>query len=93
MSNKCSLFSVQFEDPAKARLRELVAVPDFNRQLTIVSVVGGRGNGKSTVCSLLSGNSSMFEVKDFFLGFYFVPNFKLSLSSHLFYAFNFKFYP
>ena len=60
--NEYSLFSVQFEDPAKARLRELVAVPDFNRQLTIVSVVGGRGNGKSTVCSLLSGNSSMFEV-------------------------------
>ena len=29
-------------------------------------------------------------MKDFFLGFYFIPNFKLISSSYLLYAFNFK---
>ena len=36
-------------------------IPDFNKQLSIVSIVGKRGVGKSTVASLLSGNHSMFE--------------------------------
>jgi hypothetical protein len=37
-------------------------VADFNTQLSFVSIVGGRGVGKSTVASLLSGNASLFDV-------------------------------
>ena len=37
-------------------------VPEFDTQLSLVSIVGDRGVGKSTVASLLSGNSSMFVV-------------------------------
>ena len=36
--------------------------PDFDKQLSMVSIVGARGVGKSTVASLLSGNHSMFTV-------------------------------
>ena len=49
-------------EASRERLRTLEDIPDFNTQLTFVSIVGGRGVGKSTVASLLSGNSSMFEV-------------------------------
>ena len=56
-----------FEEDARNRLRELSAQPEFNDQLSMVSIVGSRGVGKSTVCSLLSGNSSMFDVKVQFL--------------------------
>ena len=49
-------------DEAKLRLREVQNVPEFNTQLSFVSIVGGRGVGKSTVASLLSGNASMFTV-------------------------------
>ena len=49
-------------EEARERLRSLEEVVELNTQLTIVSIVGGRGVGKSTVASLLSGNSSMFTV-------------------------------
>ena len=49
-------------DKARQRFRELPNTPGFNTQLSFVSIVGGRGVGKSTVASLLSGNSSMFTV-------------------------------
>ena len=55
-------FSGLFEDSARERLRQLSDEPDFNTQLSLVSIVGNRGVGKSTVASLLSGNSSMFVV-------------------------------
>ena len=42
--------------------RNLLTTPEFNTQLSLVSIVGSRGVGKSTVASLLSGNSSMFVV-------------------------------
>ena len=58
-SNKLEGF---FVDEARQRLRQLEAVPDFNTQLSFVSIVGGRGVGKSTVASLLSGNASLFDV-------------------------------
>ena len=51
-----------FEKPAKNRLNALQAKPEFNTELSIVSIVGGRGVGKSTVASFLSGNESMFIV-------------------------------
>ena len=51
-----------FEEPGREIFRHLTEVPDFNTQLTMVSIVGNRGVGKSTVASLLSGNSSMFVV-------------------------------
>ena len=35
-------------------------IPEFDKQLSLVSIVGARGVGKSTVTSLLSGNHSMF---------------------------------
>ena len=49
-------------EEARERLRSLEEVDELNTQLSIVSIVGGRGVGKSTVASLLSGNSSMFTV-------------------------------
>merc|ERR1711892_1282256 len=51
-----------FEDSARERLRQLSDIPEFDTQLSLVSIVGDRGVGKSTVASLLSGNSSMFVV-------------------------------
>lgn len=47
-------------DAARERFQKTQTVPDFNKQISIVSIVGGRGVGKSTVTSLLSGNHSMF---------------------------------
>ena len=47
-------------DDARERFQTTQTVPDFNKQLSLVSIVGARGVGKSTVSSLLSGNSSMF---------------------------------
>ena len=47
-------------DDARERFQLTQTIPDFNKQITIVSIVGGRGVGKSTVSSLLSGNHSMF---------------------------------
>ena len=46
---------------ARERFQLTQNIPEFNKQLTLVSIVGGRGVGKSTVASLLSGNHSMFE--------------------------------
>ena len=46
---------------ARERFQLTQTIPEFNKQLTLVSIVGGRGVGKSTVASLLSGNHSMFE--------------------------------
>ena len=51
-----------FVREARERIRELKETPDFNTQLSFVSIVGKRGVGKSTLASLLSGNSSMFQV-------------------------------
>ena len=45
---------------AKERFQLAQTIPEFNKQLTLVSIVGARGVGKSTVTSLLSGNHSMF---------------------------------
>ena len=49
-------------EEARERLRSLEDSVELNTQLSIVSIVGGRGVGKSTVASLLSGNCSMFTV-------------------------------
>ena len=47
-------------DAAKERFQLSQTIPDFNKQLSLVSIVGARGVGKSTISSLLSGNHSMF---------------------------------
>ena len=47
-------------EEAKERFRLTQTNEDFNKQLSLVSIVGARGVGKSTVASLLSGNHSMF---------------------------------
>ena len=47
-------------DAAKERFQLAQTIPDFNKQLSLVSIVGARGVGKSTISSLLSGNHSMF---------------------------------
>ena len=47
-------------EEAKERFRLTQTTADFNKQLSLVSIVGARGVGKSTVSSLLSGNHSMF---------------------------------
>ena len=51
-----------FPDEARERISHVQDTPDFNTQLSIASIVGKRGAGKSTVASFLSGNSSMFPV-------------------------------
>ena len=56
-----------FPDEARDRISHIQDTPDFNTQLSIVSIVGKRGAGKSTVASFLSGNSSMFVVSVFFV--------------------------
>ena len=61
-TNETNRLEGYFVKAAQHRLRELEGVPDFNTQLSFVSIVGGRGVGKSTVASLLSGNASMFQV-------------------------------
>jgi ABC-type transport system involved in cytochrome bd biosynthesis fused ATPase/permease subunit len=61
-SNESNKLEGFFEVQARDRLRSLQSIPEFDTQLSFVSIVGGRGVGKSTVASLLSGNSSMFEV-------------------------------
>ena len=61
-SNESNQLEGFFVEAARERLRALEETPEFDTQLSFVSIVGGRGVGKSTVASLLSGNSSMFEV-------------------------------
>ena len=62
-SNDSSRLEGFFVDAARERFRDLQTVDEYNTQLSFVSIVGGRGVGKSTVASLLSGNASMFTVR------------------------------
>ena len=62
-SNETNKLDGYFVKAAQHRLRELESVPDFNTQLSFVSIVGGRGVGKSTLASLLAGNATMFQVQ------------------------------
>ena len=73
-SNDSSRLEGFFVDAARERFRELQSVEEYNTQLSFVSIVGGRGVGKSTVASLLSGNASMFTVRPYLLPIEFVPN-------------------
>ena len=50
-----------FIDEARHRLRRTQESEEFNTWLTMVSIVGKTGVGKSTVASLLSGNDTMFK--------------------------------
>ena len=50
-----------FNDEARHRLRMTQESEEFNTWLTMVSIVGKTGVGKSTVASLLSGNDTMFK--------------------------------
>ena len=59
-ANEASKIQGVFIEDAKARFQLAQTIPDFNKQLSLVSIVGARGVGKSTVTSLLSGNHSMF---------------------------------
>ena len=65
-SNESNKLEGFFVEEARERLRELEDVPEFDTQLTFVSNVGGRGVGKSTVTSLLSGNNRYFKVLSVF---------------------------
>jgi len=49
-----------FEEEGRSLLRRTQEVEEFNTWLTLVSCVGKTGVGKSTIASLLSGNSTMF---------------------------------
>ena len=60
-SNESNRLQGFFVDRARKRLQNLQTKDQFNSQLSFVSVVGGRGVGKSTVASLVSGNSSLFK--------------------------------
>lgn len=54
-----------FTDEGRTRIVGTQDTPDFNTQLSMVSVVGERHVGKSTILSLLSGNATMFQVHTF----------------------------
>ena len=60
---KTFLFRIEgtFIDEARHRLRRTQESEEFNTWLTMVSIVGKTGVGKSTVASLLSGNDTMFK--------------------------------
>jgi len=49
-----------FDDTGRERLRQTQQTEEFNTWLTLTSVVGKTGVGKSTVASFLAGNMSMF---------------------------------
>ena len=52
-----------FTEEGRQQLRKTQEQEDTNTWLTMVSIVGKTGVGKSTVASLLSGNDTMFESK------------------------------
>jgi len=60
-SNDTNKIQAVLGDDARHRLRNTVNDPVANTQLTMVSMVGDRGVGKSTLTSLLSGNETMFQ--------------------------------
>jgi len=60
-SNDTSKLQAVFTPEAKLRLGNTINDPVANNQLTMVSIVGDRGVGKSTVASLLSGNETLFK--------------------------------
>jgi len=49
-----------FEESGRERLGITETVEEFNTRLTMISVVGKTGVGKSTIASMLAGNQSMF---------------------------------
>ena len=51
-----------FQNDARERISHVQDTHEYDTQLSVVSIVGKRGAGKSTVASLLSGNCSMFTV-------------------------------
>merc|ERR1712038_1162642 len=59
--NNTSAAEGVFEEEARNRISDIKDIDEFNTQLSIISMVGERGAGKSTIASLLSGNSSMFQ--------------------------------
>ena len=59
-ANESSKIQGIFQDSARERFQLTQTNPEFDKQLSLVSIVGARGVGKSTVTSLLSGNHSMF---------------------------------
>merc|ERR1712142_1215764 len=60
-SNDSNKLQAVFGPDARIRLRNTVKDPVANTQLTMVSMVGDRGVGKSTIASLLSGNETLFQ--------------------------------
>lgn len=62
VSNQSNKLEGFFVDESRDRLRQVQSIDEFNTQLSFVSIVGGRGVGKSTVASLLSGS---FHYKSF----------------------------
>jgi len=61
-SNDTNKLKAVFGKDARHRLRNTANNPMSNTHLTMVTVVGDRGVGKSTITSLLSGNETMFKV-------------------------------
>ena len=62
-TNKSDQMEGYFDKDADEILDNLQNHEEFESELSFVSIVGGKGVGKSTMASLLSGNSSMFLVK------------------------------
>ena len=53
-----------FDDHAAQIFDEIKDTTEDGQTLSVLTVVGDRNVGKSTIASLLSGNSSMFYVRN-----------------------------
>ena len=53
-----------FDDHAAQIFDDIKDTMEDNQPLSVLTVVGDRNVGKSTIASLLSGNSSMFYVSN-----------------------------
>ena len=61
---RITIFEGMFDDSAAKIFANIKDTMEDNQALSVLTVVGDRNVGKSTIASLLSGNSSMFYVSN-----------------------------
>ena len=63
---RITIFEGMFDDSAAKTFDDIQDTSEDDQALSVLTVVGDRNVGKSTIASLLSGNSSMFYVSILF---------------------------